>query len=134
MNRDYGVLIVDESPHEAAVITSAVRLHDARLEVRAVASAEAALDYLHDRGTGSSPRLVILGAQALADAPDFLLRLNGTRRRHAIVGIAPSLAREVRERALEAGVVEIHQRPPTWAEYRDLVRGILESWLEADRP
>ena len=134
MNRDYAVLIVDESPHEAAVITSAIRLHDARMAVRTVANAQAAVDYLHDAGSSAQTQLVILGARALGEAPEFLARLNGARRRHAIVGIAPDVLGAVRERALKAGVLEIHRRPATWAEYRDLVRAILQSWLEAERP
>lgn len=134
MSRDYAVLIVEESAHEAAVITSAIRLHDARLDVRTVQNPQAAFEYLHDAGSATTHRLVILGARALAEAVDLLPRLNGARSRHAIVGIAPGLAVAVRDRALKSGVLQIHQRPATWAEYRDLVRGILESWLEAQRP
>lgn len=134
MTKHCAVLIVDESPHEAAVITSAVRLHDARLDVRTVQTAQAAIDYLHDAGSTAPSRLVILGARAIAEAPDFMPRLNGARGRHAFIGIAPRLAAAVRERALKAGVVEIHQRPATWAQYRDLVRAIIEAWLEAERP
>jgi len=134
MNRDYAVLIVEESPHEAAVITSAIRLYDARMEVRTVQNPRAAFDYLHDAGSAATRRLVILGERALAQAAELLPRLNGARSRHAIVGIAPHIAAAVRDRALDAGVLQIHERPGSWAEYRDLVGAILQSWLEAERP
>jgi hypothetical protein len=134
MNRDYAVLIVEESPHEAAVITSAIRLHDARLDVRTVQNPQGAFEYLHDAASATTHRLVILGARAIAQAAELLPRMNGAASRHAVVGIAPEVATTVRDRALDVGVLQIHQRPATWAEYRDLVRGILQSWLEARRP
>ena len=133
MDKDKAVLIVDESPHEAAVITSAIRLHEARLEVRTVPSAQAAYDYLHDAGSGAARRLVILGARAIADAPELLSRLNGARTRHAIVGIAPQIPAAVRQRALDAGVCNVHERPSSWPQYRDLVKEILARWLSAAR-
>lgn len=129
MNTQFAVLIVDENPHEAAIVSSAISLHDARLEVSTVPDAQEAVRYLRD----AKRRLVILGARAIAEAPALLARLNGAGARHAIVGIAPEIPQGVGERALAAGVRDVHQRPPGWPEYRDLVREILDRWMKQEQ-
>lgn len=126
MNSRYAVLIVDENLHEATMITSAISLHDARLEVSTVPDAQAAFHYLRD----AKRRIVILGARAIAEAPALLDRLNGAGARHRIVGIAPQVCAQVRERALAAGVRDVHERPAGWPEYRDLVGEILSRWTK----
>jgi DNA-binding NtrC family response regulator len=126
MDTEYAVLIVDENLHEAALVTSAVRLHDARLEVSTVPDAQAAFHYLRD----AKRRLVILGARAIAEGPALLTRPHGAGARHPMVGIAPEILPGVRERALAAGLREVHQRPAGWPEYRELVREILDRWMK----
>jgi hypothetical protein len=122
-----GVLVVEENEHEATLLTSAVLVHDAMINVRTVPSVAAALDYLREAAPPQAPRLVILGARALG-APEFLARLNGLRPRHAIVAIVPDLSAVARERALAAGVQAVHPRPSTWEGYRDLVHEIVVRW------
>lgn len=119
-----GVLVIEENEHEATLLTSAILVHNAMIDVRTVPSAEAALAYLQNAAPAEPP-LFILGARALGDAPELARRL---RRRHAIVAIAPEVPAAARERALAAGVHAVHRRPSSWNEYRDLVHEIVLRW------
>jgi hypothetical protein len=124
---DLAVLVVDESLDESTLITSAIALLQPLLEVRTVASAAAALDYLHD--AGAKRRLVILGAKALAEVRDVMSRINGKRAYLSVVGFAADIGREARQRALEAGVHAVYDRPLGWNDYRDAVTSMLAEWL-----
>jgi CheY-like chemotaxis protein len=124
---DLAVLVVDENPDESTLITSAIALLQPLLEVHTVASVSAALDYLKE--AGAKRRLVILGSRALAEVRDVMSRINGKRAYLSVVGFAADIGREVRQRALDAGVCAVYERPFGWNDYRDAVTSMLAEWL-----
>jgi hypothetical protein len=121
------VLVIDESQHESTLAASVIALRHPGLEVRAVQNVAAALRYLQD---AAAPGLVILGRKALDEADKLLTGLRG-REEVSIVGLAPALNAGARQRALAAGVCAVYDRPPGWAEYRDVVTAMLEDWLKS---
>jgi DNA-binding response OmpR family regulator len=116
------VLVIDENQHEATLAASAIALRHPGLEVKAVQNIAAALRYLQD---AAAPRLVILGRKALDEAATLVNAIHAV----PIVGLAAELSVAARRRAMAAGVQAIYQRPVGWAEYRDVVIGILKDWL-----
>jgi DNA-binding response OmpR family regulator len=119
------ILVIDESQHESTLAASAIALRHPGLEVKAMPNVAAALRYLQD---GAPPRLVILGCKALDEAAMLVSAIHAV----PIVGLAAELSAATRQRAMAAGVQAIYQRPAGWAEYRDVVTGILKDWLGGD--
>src|SRR5688572_4314750 len=94
------VLVMEESAAESGLVRAAL----ARcLEVRVVESA--------DESTGPIA-LAIAGSTALKELAGELKRLDD--RGIPVVGIAAGLSPSVKQRALAAGVREIHDRPLEW--------------------
>lgn len=71
--------------------------------------------------------LAIVGAAALGEGA-----LGQLGRRIPVVALAPVVASEVRQRALAAGVREIHERPQRWQPYSELVDALVARFIPAD--
>lgn len=67
--------------------------------------------------------LAIVGATALAALPITLLGLLGAQR-IPVIGIATGLSAVDKQRALEAGVREVHERPQEWQPYSELIESL----------
>lgn len=76
--------------------------------------------------------LAIVGTAALAKSADELKRL-GTRG-IPMIGIAAGLPAAARQRALAAGVREIHERPAKWHPYAELVSSLVSRFTRAGSP
>jgi hypothetical protein len=109
------VLVMEESAFESVLVRAAL----ARcLDVRVVES-------LGERA--ASIALAIAGPAALRERPDELKGLEA--RGIPVVGIATGLSRAVKERALAAGVREIHDRPAEWRPYAELIEGVVGRFI-----
>jgi chemotaxis response regulator CheB len=83
--------------------------------------------------TQSAPMaLAIAGAAALRTPADELLKTLEVRG-IPVVGIAAGLSQEVKQRALAAGVKEIHDRPRDWQAYSELIEAVIWRFTQADR-
>ena len=117
-----GILVIEASATEAALVCAALAL---RPEVEVVESADvrAAAGRLAKRPVA----LVIVGTSALAESPDELVKaLHGV----PVVGVAIGLPAAARQRALAAGVREIHERPADWRLYSELIDSVVARFIQ----
>jgi hypothetical protein len=109
------VLVMEESAAESGLVRAAL----ARcLEVRVVDSAQEQADPI---------ALAIAGPAALLERADELQRLEA--RGIPVVGIAAGLSPAAKERALAAGVREIHDRPDEWRPYAELIESVVTRFI-----
>jgi hypothetical protein len=74
--------------------------------------------------------LAIAGTAALSGSAHELAQGLGTRG-IPVVGVAVGLAPAARQRALDAGVREIHDRPTLWGPYRELIAALVARFIPA---
>jgi CheY-like chemotaxis protein len=67
--------------------------------------------------------LAIAGSAALAQSDELVRRLGA--RGIPVIGITAGLAPAARQRALAAGVREIHERPTAWRPYSELIDSLV---------
>jgi hypothetical protein len=115
------VVLVEDTPGDAALAGIAIALRRPRTRVRDARSLEEALRLLAD---GGEPGIAILGFRALKEAA---VRPNGMGR--AVIGFAANLTEAERRRALESGVRAIYDRPKEWRPFCDALEKLLEDWL-----
>jgi succinyl-CoA synthetase alpha subunit len=77
--------------------------------------------------------LAIAGETTLNTAADELVRRLGGRG-IPVVGVAPGLPAAARQRALAAGVREIHDRPTEWRPYSALIDSLVARFTPAGLP
>ena len=74
--------------------------------------------------------LAFAGPAALIDPPTALFK-----RLHAqgipVVGVAAGLSEAEKRRALDAGVREVHDRPPAWRPYAELIESVATRFIRA---
>lgn len=114
------VLVIEESAAEAALVAAAFAL---RPEVRVVDAPNAREAAERLQSPPSRVVLAIVGAAALAAPPVTLLGLLGAQH-IPVVGIAAGLSAADKQRALEAGVREVHERPREWRPYSELIESV----------
>jgi len=109
------VLVIEEGA-EAALVCAALAKHpDVRvLDAPDLRRAIKRLDEDPGRLT-----VAIVGAAALVKSEELVKKLGS--RGVPIVGVAAGLAPADRQRALDAGVKEIHDRPVKWQPYSELI-------------
>jgi|SRR5688572_3104472 len=124
------VLVIEEAAAEAALVCAALAL---RPEVRVVDAPDLG-DALQRLDAQPQPvALAIAGARALdRGASDLVTRLGA--RGIPVVGLAAGLAPAARQRALAAGVREIHDRPGEWRSYSELVDSLVARFIPAGLP
>lgn len=117
------ILLIENDPTEAVLATAAVALRS-DAEVVRVPDLPAAARLLGRSRVG----LAILGRQAISAAEPGLLQgfVSGGV---PVIGVGPALADADREKALAAGVTQVHERPQQWPAYRVLVARLLAEWL-----
>jgi hypothetical protein len=122
------VLVIEERAAEAALVCAALALQPA-VRVVDAPDVERAVERISDATVG----LAIAGARALTRAPEKLVSTLGAKG-IPVVGIAPGLDPKARERALAAGVREIHDRPGEWRPYSELVGSLVGRFIRTDSP
>ena len=122
------VLVIEEGAAESALVCAALDLHPA-LRVVDAPDVERAME----RVSGMPVGLAIAGARALTRSPEKLASKLGAQA-IPVVGIAAGLEPKARERALAAGVREIHDRPGEWRSYSELVGSLVARFIRTDSP
>ena len=122
------VLVIEEGAAEAALVCAALALHPA---VRVVDAPD--LERAMERVASLPIALAIAGGRALTRSPDKMVSKLGA---HGIpvVGIAAGLEPKTKERALAAGVREVHDRPGEWRAYSELVGTLVGRFIRTDSP
>jgi len=77
--------------------------------------------------------LAIAGAAALSKSADELVTRLGARG-IPVIGVTAGLAPAARQRALAAGVREIHDRPAQWQPYSELIDSLVARFIPAGLP
>jgi hypothetical protein len=120
------VLVIEENAAEAALVAAALALQP---EVRVIDAPglPAALERLQE-DVAPAAALAIVGAKALNDAPRELVGRLGAKGM-PVVGIASGLSADARQRALDAGVREVHDRPSEWRPYAELIESLIGRFI-----
>lgn len=123
------VLVIEEGA-EAGLICAAL----ARMPELRVIDAPDVADALSRLDRDPAPvALAIAGGAALSAATDEVVKRLGIRG-IPVVGLAAGLAPAARQRALAAGVREIHDRPSQWGPYSELIESVVSRFIPADSP
>jgi response regulator RpfG family c-di-GMP phosphodiesterase len=114
------VLVIADGP-EATVICAALAKH-AHVRAINVLDADQAIKLLETQG--APPALAIGDSAALTKSTDELVRILQARG-IPLIGIAAGLSQNAKQRALAAGVKEIHDRPGDWHAYTELIEAVM---------
>jgi hypothetical protein len=124
------VLVIEAAAAEAALACAALALRPGVrvLEAPDLGGALERLDAQPD-----PVALAIAGSAALSGGAEELVRRLGARG-IPVIGVAPALPAAARERALQAGVREVHERPREWRPYSELIDSLLSRFIPAGLP
>jgi CheY-like chemotaxis protein len=112
-----GILVIEEGA-EAALMCAAL-LKTSHVRVLDAPDVRGALERLKTQRAA----LAIVGADALADVRQ--LHSRGI----PVVAVVSELPSAARERALAAGVREIHERPTNWRAYSELIESLVSRFI-----
>ena len=123
------VLLIEDSAAEVTLVCAALARRRPKVVVLEAPHARDAIQRL--KQSPDRVGLVIAGSRALAEAPGELI---GTLKSEGIpvVGVAPGLSPAEKQRAIAAGVHEIHDRPAEWLLYSELLNSLLTRFIRAD--
>ena len=123
------VLVIEEGAEVGLVCAALAR----RPEVRVVDAPDLgrALKQLDEQREPVA--LAIAGAAALSASADELVTRLGARG-IPVIGVITGLAPAARQRALAAGVREIHDRPEKWQPYSELIDSLVARFIPAGLP
>lgn len=124
------VLVIEDGASEAALVCAALALQPA-VRVVDAPHVKGAMERL--AGDAAPVALAIAGNAALTRAPEELVKKLGAKG-IPVVGLAAGLAPAVKQRALDAGVREIHDRPGEWRPYSELVGSLVARFIRTDSP
>jgi hypothetical protein len=123
-------VLVIEQGEEAALIRAAL----ARSSLVRVIEAPRVADVLDRLDQETAPvALAIAGGTALAGSADEVVKRLGGRG-IPVVGLVTGLAPAERQRALDAGIREIHDRPTEWRPYSELIDSLIARFTPAGLP
>lgn len=120
-------VLVIEAGAEAALILAALAL---RPELRVVDAPDVAAALARLESEPAPVALAIAGTAALSGSAHELVQGLG-KRGIPVVGVAAGLAPAAKQRALAAGVREIHDRPTHWRPYSELISGLVTRFVPA---
>src|SRR5262245_61741836 len=114
MERESGVILVEDSPYESALAYLALS--------RATQSVIQAPDLQVAARLSPGARLAILGPRAIARVSNQQVRALGI----PAIGTGVRLSNEDRRRAFAAGLRAVYDRPRDWKDYLTLVASLVE--------
>lgn len=117
------VLVIEEGA-EAALVCAALAK---KPEVRVVDAPDVARALKRLKSGQQHVAFAIVGASGLAKSADLVKKLQP--RGIPIVGVVHDLAPAAKERALAAGVREIHERPTRWQPYSELIDTLVARFI-----
>ena len=112
--------------------TNLIRAALARQPVLRVVDVPHAREALELLETQSAPMALAIACSALLRAPADALLDTLKARGIPLVGIAAGLSQEAKQRALAAGVKEIHDRPSDWPAYAELVEAVIRRYTQGN--
>ena len=121
------VLVIGDGA-EATLIRAALAKQP-EVRVVAVPHARQALDLLR---TQSAPMALAIACAALLSKPEDALLKALEARGIPLVGIVAGLSQEDKQRALAAGVKEIHDRPTEWPVYAELIEAVIRRFTRVN--
>jgi CheY-like chemotaxis protein len=113
------VLVIEDGA-EAALVCAALAKQP---EVRVLDAPDVRRALKRLEGQPARVIVAIVGAGALAKSDELIKKLEP--RGIPVVGVAAGLPHAARERALAAGVREIHDRPAKWQPYSELIGSLV---------
>jgi len=120
-------VLVIEAGAEAGLILAALAL---RPELRVVDAPDVGAALARLEREPAPVALAIAGTAALSGSAHELVQGLGARG-IPVVGVAAGLAPAARQRALAAGVREIHDRPTLWRPYSELIGALVTRFVPA---
>jgi CheY-like chemotaxis protein len=123
------ILVIERGPEAGLVCAALAR----RPEVRVLDAADLGGALQRIDKQAEPVALAIAGSAALAQSADELVKRLGARG-IPVIGLTSGLAPDVRQRALAAGVREIHDRPSTWQPYSELIDSLVTRFIPAGLP
>ena len=132
------ILVVDDDPVEAELITRAFRKAGFGNLVRVAAGCDKAKSYLRgdglhaDREKFPLPRLMILDHGMAGETGREVLkwvRQNAALRNLVVIVFSGSDDPDVEQQALRLGANGYHKKPQNWEEYEAILRSLGELWL-----
>jgi hypothetical protein len=125
------ILVIEEGPEATLVCSALARRPDVALRVVDAPDLATALQQLDKQPEPVA--LAIAGSNALrASASELVTRLGA--RGIPVVGVTTGLSPAARQRALAAGVREIHERPAEWRPYSELIGSLVARFIPAGLP
>jgi two-component system, response regulator len=141
LNRDAEILLVEDNPHEAELITRALKKYNLANRTHHVEDGAAALDYLFGSGADGDgpnkplPELVLLDLKLpKVDGLEVLRRIRAdARTRHLLVVLLTSSAEETDvERAHALGANHYVQKPVEFEKFVETVAHLGLYWMSLD--
>jgi CheY-like chemotaxis protein len=123
------VLVIEEGAEAGLVCAALAR----RPEVRVVDAPDLGGALRQLERQPEPVALAIAGSAALAASADELVTRLGARG-IPVIGVTAGLAPAARQRALAAGVREIHDRPVKWQPYSELIESLVARFIPAGLP
>ena len=117
------VLVIEEGA-EAALVCAALAK---KPEVRVVDAPDVARALKRLKTGQQQVAVAIVGASGLARSADLVKKLQP--RGIPIIGLVHALAPAAKQRALAAGVREIHERPTRWQPYSELIDSLVSRFI-----
>lgn len=117
------VLVIEEGP-EAALVCAALAK---KPEVRVLDAPDVGRALKRLKTDQAHVALAIVGISGLARSADLMKKLEP--RGIPVVGVVHALPAATRQRALAAGVREIHERPRRWQPYSELIDAVVSRFI-----
>src|SRR5687768_372933 len=122
------VLVIGDGAETTLICAALAKQPEVR--VVEVTHARRALSLL--RTQSAAPMALAIASSAVLRGPAGALLKTLEARGIPLVGIAAGLSQEAKQRALAAGVKEIHDRPKEWPAYAELLGDIMRRFTQAN--
>lgn len=117
------VLVIEEGPEAALVCVALAK----KPEVRVVDAPDVGRALKRLKSKTEQVAVAIVGTSGLAKSAELVKKLEA--RGIPIVGVVHDLPSAVKQRALAAGVREIHERPNRWRPYSKLIDSLVSRFI-----
>jgi hypothetical protein len=117
------VLVIEEGPEAALVCVALAK----KPEVRVVDAPDVGRALKRLKSKTEQVAVAIVGSSGLAKSAELVKKLEA--RGIPIVGVVHDLPSAVKQRALAAGVREIHERPTRWRPYSKLIDSLVSRFI-----
>ena len=117
------VLVIEEGPEAALVCAALAKIP----ELRVLDAPDVGRALKRLKTHQAQVAVAIVGSPSLAKPADLMKQLEP--RGIPVVGVVHALPPAARQRALAAGVREIHERPRRWQPYSELIGALVSRFI-----